>query len=200
MYIRGAKNGLKVAQSRAVHSFISTMKSLILSLLALASSTTAHYTFPELVVGGKGTGNWQYVRQTANYQSNGKSFSLTLSQPVKLTTPLRSRDRRLLQRYPLLPARTRDLSQDNDRQRWRYRRIHRRGLSLAPRTHAILHGQSALRPDSRDMGRQWQRVVQDLPGGSHHDLVLNLMGVERQNASPRDTAKVASFRRVLAES
>lgn len=47
------------------------MKSLILSILALASTSIAHYTFPELVVGGKGTGNWQYVRQTANYQSNG---------------------------------------------------------------------------------------------------------------------------------
>ncbi|KAJ4364351.1 hypothetical protein N0V95_000760 [Ascochyta clinopodiicola] len=47
------------------------MKSLVLSLLALASTSAAHYTFPELVVGGKGTGNWQYVRQTANYQSNG---------------------------------------------------------------------------------------------------------------------------------
>ncbi|KAF2632513.1 lytic polysaccharide monooxygenase [Macroventuria anomochaeta] len=47
------------------------MKSFILSLLALASSSAAHYTFPELVIGGKGTGNWQYVRQTANYQSNG---------------------------------------------------------------------------------------------------------------------------------
>ncbi|KZM19661.1 hypothetical protein ST47_g8973 [Ascochyta rabiei] len=47
------------------------MKSLVLSLLALASTSAAHYTLPELVVGGKGTGNWQYVRQTANYQSNG---------------------------------------------------------------------------------------------------------------------------------
>ncbi|KAJ4383857.1 hypothetical protein N0V86_000700 [Didymella sp. IMI 355093] len=47
------------------------MKSLVLSLLALASSASAHYTFPELIVGGKGTGAWQYVRQTANYQSNG---------------------------------------------------------------------------------------------------------------------------------
>lgn len=47
------------------------MKSLIFSFLALASTSAAHYTFPELVVAGKGTGAWQYVRQTANYQSNG---------------------------------------------------------------------------------------------------------------------------------
>ncbi|KAF1366052.1 fungal cellulose binding domain-containing protein [Lizonia empirigonia] len=55
------------------------MKSLVLSLLALASTSTAHYTFPELVVGGKGTGNWQYVRQTANYQSNGPVTDVTSS-------------------------------------------------------------------------------------------------------------------------
>jgi hypothetical protein len=49
------------------------MKSVVLaSVLALASSVSAHYTFPELIVGGKGTGAWKYVRQTANYQSNGK--------------------------------------------------------------------------------------------------------------------------------
>jgi hypothetical protein len=47
------------------------MKSVVLSLLALASSGAAHYTFPELLVGGKGNGNWVNVRQTANYQSNG---------------------------------------------------------------------------------------------------------------------------------
>ena len=47
------------------------MKSVVLSLLALASSGAAHYTFPELLLGGKGNGNWVNVRQTANYQSNG---------------------------------------------------------------------------------------------------------------------------------
>ncbi|KAF2856790.1 lytic polysaccharide monooxygenase [Plenodomus tracheiphilus IPT5] len=46
------------------------MKSLLLSLLA-ATTTTAHYTFPELVVSGQKTGLWSYVRKTANYQSNG---------------------------------------------------------------------------------------------------------------------------------
>lgn len=47
------------------------MKTSALSLLALAGAAAAHYTLPELIVGGKGTGAWQYVRQTANYQSNG---------------------------------------------------------------------------------------------------------------------------------
>ncbi|KAF2823313.1 hypothetical protein CC86DRAFT_65893 [Ophiobolus disseminans] len=47
------------------------MKSLILSLAALASTATAHYTFPELVVGSQKTGLWTYVRKAANYQSNG---------------------------------------------------------------------------------------------------------------------------------
>jgi len=47
------------------------MKSLILSLAAIASTASAHYTFPELVVNGKATGQWSYVRKTTNYQSNG---------------------------------------------------------------------------------------------------------------------------------
>ncbi|KAH6620310.1 fungal cellulose binding domain-containing protein [Boeremia exigua] len=53
------------------------MKSVLLSLLALTGTSVAHYTFPELVVNGKGTGNWQYVRQTANYQSNGPVTDVT---------------------------------------------------------------------------------------------------------------------------
>ncbi|KAH7402412.1 fungal cellulose binding domain-containing protein [Pyrenochaeta sp. MPI-SDFR-AT-0127] len=47
------------------------MKSLFVSLLAVASTASAHYTFPELVVGGQKTGLWTYVRKAANYQSNG---------------------------------------------------------------------------------------------------------------------------------
>jgi hypothetical protein len=42
-----------------------------LSLLALASSAAAHYTFPELVINGRGTGQWTHVRKTANFQTNG---------------------------------------------------------------------------------------------------------------------------------
>lgn len=54
------------------------MKSCILPLLALVSTATAHYTFPELVVGGQKTGLWTYVRKAANYQSNGTYLCVTL--------------------------------------------------------------------------------------------------------------------------
>jgi hypothetical protein len=52
------------------------MKSAILSLIAVAGTASAHYTFPELIAGGKATGQWAYVRKTANYQSNG-TFSVS---------------------------------------------------------------------------------------------------------------------------
>jgi hypothetical protein len=47
------------------------MKYAFAALLAVASTASAHYTFPELVVGSTKTGQWNYVRKTANYQSNG---------------------------------------------------------------------------------------------------------------------------------
>ncbi|OAL05952.1 hypothetical protein IQ06DRAFT_313166 [Phaeosphaeriaceae sp. SRC1lsM3a] len=47
------------------------MKSALVSLLAVASTASAHYTFPQLIAGGKTTGLWEYVRKTTNYQSNG---------------------------------------------------------------------------------------------------------------------------------
>lgn len=47
------------------------MKAVFTALVALASTATAHYTFPQLTVNGQKTGEWTYVRQTANYQSNG---------------------------------------------------------------------------------------------------------------------------------
>ena len=47
------------------------MKSAFISILAVASTVSAHYTFPELVVGGQKTELWTYVRKAANYQSNG---------------------------------------------------------------------------------------------------------------------------------
>lgn len=43
----------------------------LLSTALLAASASAHYTFPALIVNGQSTGLWQYVRKTANYQSNG---------------------------------------------------------------------------------------------------------------------------------
>ncbi|KAF2275907.1 fungal cellulose binding domain-containing protein [Westerdykella ornata] len=55
------------------------MKYLLASSL-LAASATAHYTFPALVAGGKATGQWQYVRKTTNYQSNGPVTDVSSTQ------------------------------------------------------------------------------------------------------------------------
>jgi hypothetical protein len=41
------------------------MKSALLSLLAVASTASAHYTFPELIVGSQKTGLWTYVRKVS---------------------------------------------------------------------------------------------------------------------------------------
>ncbi|PGH04520.1 hypothetical protein AJ79_07046 [Helicocarpus griseus UAMH5409] len=42
------------------------------TLLLLAPAiASAHYTFPSLIVNGQTTAEWQYVRQTENYQHNG---------------------------------------------------------------------------------------------------------------------------------
>ncbi|CAG8978037.1 hypothetical protein HYALB_00000707 [Hymenoscyphus albidus] len=43
----------------------------LISLLTLAASASAHYTFPALIAGGVTTSEWKYVRQWTNYQSNG---------------------------------------------------------------------------------------------------------------------------------
>ncbi|KAF2254994.1 lytic polysaccharide monooxygenase [Trematosphaeria pertusa] len=54
------------------------MKFLFASLLAATAS--AHYTFPALVANGQATSQWQYVRKTTNYQSNGPVTDVTSSQ------------------------------------------------------------------------------------------------------------------------
>jgi hypothetical protein len=56
------------------------MRSLFLSMLALASAASAHYTFPELVVGGQKTGQWKYVQKTTNFQSNGPVTDVSSNQ------------------------------------------------------------------------------------------------------------------------
>ncbi|KAF1841781.1 lytic polysaccharide monooxygenase [Cucurbitaria berberidis CBS 394.84] len=53
------------------------MKSLFVSLLVFASTASAHYTFPELIVGSQKTGLWSYVRKTTNYQSNGPATDVS---------------------------------------------------------------------------------------------------------------------------
>jgi hypothetical protein len=49
---------------------------LAVTLLAEAASALPHYTFPALT----GTSDWQYVRQTLNYQSNAGLSDVTSSQ------------------------------------------------------------------------------------------------------------------------
>ncbi|KAJ7612341.1 glycoside hydrolase [Mycena polygramma] len=47
------------------------MKSLSLfaAVAVLATKVSAHYTWPQLIVGGANTSSWQYVRQTNNWQN-----------------------------------------------------------------------------------------------------------------------------------
>ncbi|KAL6151144.1 hypothetical protein ACJQWK_11023 [Exserohilum turcicum] len=53
------------------------MKSFFTAAVALATTATAHYTFPDLTWNDKTTGDWVNVRQTANYQSNGPVQDVT---------------------------------------------------------------------------------------------------------------------------
>jgi hypothetical protein len=115
------------------------MRSAILSLVALASTASAHYTFPELVVNGKATGQWTYVRKTTNYQSNG-TFPPSSSPLPMLTPPHRPRNRHLLPPNPVLRALPRHRQPNLHRLRRRHPRLHRANLRLAPRPAPILHG------------------------------------------------------------
>ncbi|TEB30738.1 hypothetical protein FA13DRAFT_1774553 [Coprinellus micaceus] len=47
------------------------MKLLFAVFLSLTTLASAHYTFPALIVNGQTTPQWQYVRRTNNFQSNG---------------------------------------------------------------------------------------------------------------------------------
>ena len=47
--------------------------------ILLAATASAHYTFPALVANGAATQQWQYVRKTTNYQSNGPVTDVCLS-------------------------------------------------------------------------------------------------------------------------
>lgn len=48
-----------------------------LLLLASAFTASAHYTFPYLIANGQTTGEYQYVRMTANHYSNGPIQDVT---------------------------------------------------------------------------------------------------------------------------
>ncbi|TFK39096.1 glycoside hydrolase [Crucibulum laeve] len=49
------------------------------SLLIAAQLVAAHYTFPDLIVNGTTSSDWQYVRITANHYSNGPVTDVTSS-------------------------------------------------------------------------------------------------------------------------
>ncbi|KAF4844675.1 Endo-beta-1,4-glucanase D [Colletotrichum siamense] len=49
-------------------------------VVALASLASAHYVFPSVTYNGKTTQDWEVVRKTANYQSNGPVTDVTSQQ------------------------------------------------------------------------------------------------------------------------
>ncbi|KXH57471.1 fungal cellulose binding domain-containing protein [Colletotrichum nymphaeae SA-01] len=50
------------------------------AVLVLASLTSAHYVFPSVTYNGKITNDWEVVRKTTNFQSNGPVTDVTSSQ------------------------------------------------------------------------------------------------------------------------
>ncbi|KAJ7152036.1 glycosyl hydrolase family 61-domain-containing protein [Mycena filopes] len=67
------------------------MKSLsvLVAVVALASKASAHYTWPQLIVGGVNTSTWQYVRQTNNWQDLNPVMDVT-STDIRCYTSLES--------------------------------------------------------------------------------------------------------------
>ncbi|KAK7961613.1 glycoside hydrolase family 61 protein [Apiospora aurea] len=56
------------------------MKAFAVVVLALASAVHGHYKFPRLIAHGATTQDWQYVRKTTNYQSNGPVTDVSSTQ------------------------------------------------------------------------------------------------------------------------
>ncbi|KAI8629822.1 hypothetical protein F5Y19DRAFT_484738 [Xylariaceae sp. FL1651] len=52
---------------------------MIAALIALASVAQAHYTFPALIAGRATTKEWEYVRNTTNYESIGPALKLRVT-------------------------------------------------------------------------------------------------------------------------
>ncbi|KAK1483466.1 fungal cellulose binding domain-containing protein [Colletotrichum cuscutae] len=50
------------------------------AVLVLASLASAHYVFPSVTYNGKTTNDWEVVRKTTNFQSNGPVTDVTSSQ------------------------------------------------------------------------------------------------------------------------
>ncbi|KAJ7917191.1 glycoside hydrolase [Mycena leptocephala] len=53
--------------------------SVLVAVAALAAKVSAHYTWPQLIVGGAATSTWQYVRQTNNWQDLNPVTDVTLT-------------------------------------------------------------------------------------------------------------------------
>ncbi|KAJ7624312.1 glycosyl hydrolase family 61-domain-containing protein [Mycena polygramma] len=53
--------------------------SVLLAVASLAAKVSAHYVWPQLIVGGANTSEWQYVRQTNNYQDLNPMTDVTSS-------------------------------------------------------------------------------------------------------------------------
>lgn len=75
-------------------------------------------------------------------------------------------------------------------------RLHSRNLHLPPGHPPILHGQGTQRQDRRKLGRQRQRLVQDLRAGPHHLRWLPLVAQRRQDAGHGPDPQEPAERRV----
>ncbi|THH29747.1 hypothetical protein EUX98_g4437 [Antrodiella citrinella] len=54
------------------------MNAILVILAAISAQlVAAHYTFPDLIMDGAATTDWEYVRETANHYSNGPVTSVT---------------------------------------------------------------------------------------------------------------------------
>ncbi|KAF7343859.1 hypothetical protein MSAN_01967200 [Mycena sanguinolenta] len=51
--------------------------SVFVALATLAAQVSAHYVWPQLIVGGANTSDWQYVRQTNNWQNLNPQTDVT---------------------------------------------------------------------------------------------------------------------------
>ncbi|KAJ7218235.1 glycosyl hydrolase family 61-domain-containing protein [Mycena haematopus] len=51
--------------------------SILVAVAALAAKVSAHYVWPQLIVGGANTSSWQYVRETNNWQDLNPQTDVT---------------------------------------------------------------------------------------------------------------------------
>ncbi|KAJ7751558.1 glycoside hydrolase [Mycena maculata] len=66
------------------------MKSLsLIAVAALVAKVSAHYTWPQLIVGGTNTSSWEYVRETNNWQDLDPQTDVTTTD-IRCYTSLES--------------------------------------------------------------------------------------------------------------